>query len=88
MTLSGGTAVGTLVKSGGTLNAAGGVDSGAVISIGGSALVLSGGTDVDVTVLAGGLELVSSGGTANGTIVSNGGVLDGVVGRDGKRRAG
>ena len=83
--LSGGTAIGTTVSSGGTeIVASGGVDIGATLDGIGLLKVLSGGVATSDTVGSGDVLIVSAGGTAidmtidsGGTaIIAHGGILD------------
>jgi autotransporter passenger strand-loop-strand repeat protein len=75
----------TPITSGGTVTISG-LDQGAVISSGGTAIITAGGTEVGATVSAGGTVLVESGGVlinsfinAGGTAQISGGVASGSV---------
>ena len=89
---SGGTASGTTVSGGGTLEVlSGGLADPTMIYSGGSEIVSAGGTDNDAQISSGeqdvfglasgatvfaGSQVIESGGTAIGTTVSNGGMLE------------
>ncbi len=81
----GGTAVGTIISSGGTeFVDSGGTASSATVESGGSTFVLAGGSAIGVTILGGGAVTVSSGGTLellggntmSGVTVEAGGTLE------------
>jgi autotransporter passenger strand-loop-strand repeat protein len=73
---SGGIAIGTLVKDGGTeITVSGGITSDAAVRAGGTELVSAGGTAISVGVKDAGALVVSAGGSAVSAQVSGGGTM-------------